>query len=398
MLALDDRILLAFRGGETAQIGSSRAHIDVYASKDGGRTLVKQSEIHTDGLPDGRDIRDPKLVEVKGRLFLYAISRLPGGHYRDLSGQAWTVRAESTDRGATWSTPVKTFEDVDASGTETFWGFWRFTKRTDSSSGEARETLYATGYDDGDTRTALFASDDGIGWAKRATILDSEDDVPSEAELQFFGAGQERRWRSSASTIRTCSRTDRAPYARRRHPSRAGSAVGGSSSASMGLRRSCVRKMGGLGTSSRSQAPTLYLQANGRLRAAGQSGQSRRSHQVAIQELESSSDTSYTSVAPASAGSYLLSWYSNPVNRDLPWLQGTLFERHLDRRPGLRAGPLVLHPSAPQARVQSAPAASWRRSPGRDRPVSPQHGTRHMAGAIAVLPSQRARRRSHPRH
>jgi hypothetical protein len=48
-------------------------------------------------LSNPRDIRDPKLVQMGGRLFLYAISRVPGFHYRDLGGQAWTVRAESAD-------------------------------------------------------------------------------------------------------------------------------------------------------------------------------------------------------------------------------------------------------------------------------------------------------------
>src|SRR5689334_8957685 len=38
MLALDDRILLIFRGGETGQIGSDQAHINVYASTDGGKS------------------------------------------------------------------------------------------------------------------------------------------------------------------------------------------------------------------------------------------------------------------------------------------------------------------------------------------------------------------------
>ena len=46
--------------------------------------------MNANNLPGGRDIRDPKLVEMDGRLFLYAISRVPGFHYRDLGGQAWT--------------------------------------------------------------------------------------------------------------------------------------------------------------------------------------------------------------------------------------------------------------------------------------------------------------------
>jgi hypothetical protein len=64
---------------------------------------------------------------------------------------------------------------------------WRFTKRSSS----AGETLYALGYDDGDTETALLASDDGENWQKRAVVVNSYDEVPSEGELQFFGEDSE---------------------------------------------------------------------------------------------------------------------------------------------------------------------------------------------------------------
>src|SRR5215470_16794289 len=191
MIRLHDRILLAFRGGEGGQVGSARARIKIFESRDHGRTFTLLSEVNANNLPGGRDIRDPKLVEMGGRLFLYAISRLPGFHYRDLGGQAWTVRAESTDGGRTWTPPVKTYQDLDASGQETFWGFWRYTKRAYSASGKRRQMLYATGYQDFDTAVGLFASTDGITWTKRSTIIASYNDVPSEAELRFFGNNNE---------------------------------------------------------------------------------------------------------------------------------------------------------------------------------------------------------------
>src|SRR5262245_12443913 len=191
MLRYRDRIRLVFRGGEEGQIGSARARIKVFESRDQGRTFRPLGEVNANNLPGGRDIRDPKLVETGGRLFLYAISRVPGFHYRDLGGQAWTVRAESTDRGRTWSPPVRTYQDVDAAGVETFWGFWRYAKRTYRKAGKRRRTLFATGYQDFDTAVGLFASDDGITWEKRSTIIASYNDVPSEAELQFFGKNHE---------------------------------------------------------------------------------------------------------------------------------------------------------------------------------------------------------------
>src|SRR4029453_8606718 len=187
MIRFHRRILLVFRGGEEGQIGSARARINIFESRDQGRTFSLLSEVNANNLPGGRDIRDPKLVEMGGRLFLYAISRVPGFHYRDLGGQAWTVRAESADGGRTGTSPVRTYQESDATGAETFWGFWRYAKRSYVKGGQRRRTLFATRYQDFDTAVGLFASGDGITWAKGATIIPAYNDVPSEAELQFFG-------------------------------------------------------------------------------------------------------------------------------------------------------------------------------------------------------------------
>src|ERR1051325_12126833 len=84
MVRLHGRILLVFRGGEEGQIGSARARIKIFESRDQGRTFAPLSEVNANDLPGGRDIRDPKLVVMGGKLFLYAISRLPGFHYRHL--------------------------------------------------------------------------------------------------------------------------------------------------------------------------------------------------------------------------------------------------------------------------------------------------------------------------
>jgi len=190
MTRLGDRILLVFRGGEEGQTGSARARIKVFESTDDGDSFTLMSEVNANNLPGERDIRDPKLVEMDGRLFLYAISRLPGFKYRDDGGAAWTVRSESTDGGRTWTPPAKTYSDIGPGGEE-FWGFWRFTKRLYRVGDQERMTLFATGYNDNDTKVALFASEDGVQWEKRATLMNSYNDVPSEAELQFFGDNDE---------------------------------------------------------------------------------------------------------------------------------------------------------------------------------------------------------------
>jgi hypothetical protein len=324
MIRFHGRILLAFRGGEGGQIGSSRAHINIFESRDRGRTFTFLSEVNANDLPGGRDIRDPKLVEIGGKLRLYAISRLPGFHYRDLGGQAWAVRAESADGGRTWTSPVKTYADVDATGVETFWGFWRYTERRYVKAGKHRRTLFATGYQDGDTAVGLFASDDGITWEKRSTIIASYNDVPSEAELQFFGKNHD----TAVALVRLDSQdiladgqtaicTSHDPF----------------------VTWECGRRI-----EQRLDGPTwIVRRANGRMRnfvfarkhlpctfkrtaiyeLRGDLADPGAPIEVCeIQDLKSSGDTAYTSLAPLSRNRSLLAWYSSPVDQELPWFQG----------------------------------------------------------------------------
>jgi len=324
MIRLHGRILLAFRGGEGGQIGSARARIKIFESRDHGRTFTLLCEVNANNLPGGRDIRDPKLVEMGGRLFLYAISRVPGFHYRDLGGQAWTIRAESADGGRTWSAPVRTYQDVDATGVETFWGFWRYTQRRYTQAGRHRRTLFATGYQDGDTAVGLFASDDGITWEKRSTIIASYNDVPSEAELQFFGKNHD----TAVALVRlddqdiladghTAICTSQDPFVTWECGRRIEQRLDGPTWV---VRRAHERVRSFV--FARKHLPctfkrTAIYELRGDLTDPGAAIQV-----CEIQELKSSGDTAYTSLAPLSRNRSLLAWYSSPVDQELPWFQG----------------------------------------------------------------------------
>jgi hypothetical protein len=166
LIAWQGKTWLVFRGGETSQIGQPTARLKVYQSADLGDSITMTAEIF---MPE-RDIRDPKFLIQDGKLVIYAISRVPEGHLRDLGGLAWTVRTESTD-GVHWTAPVKIYDEL--------WGFWRFV--------EHAGLTFATAYNDGDTQVALLSSADGKAWKPISLIYDSKPDVPSEAELQFFG-------------------------------------------------------------------------------------------------------------------------------------------------------------------------------------------------------------------
>jgi len=324
MISLDDRILLIFRGGEEGQIGSSRARINVYATTDGGKTFAFQSAVNANNLPDGRDIRDPKLVEMNGKLFLYAISRVPGFHYRDLGGMAWTIRAESTDQGRTWTPPVKTFEDINDMGMETFWGFWRFTKREHTEGGQKRQTLYATGYQDFDIAVGFFASEDGATWEKRSTIIESYNDVPSEAELQFFGDNNE----IAVALVRldnqdiladgqTAICTSHEPFDTWECGRRIEQRLDGPTwivRGPHGKPRNFVF--------ARKHLPCTFKRTAAYELRGDLSDPSAPIEVCEMQELESSGDTAYTALARVTADKYLLSWYSSDVNQELPWFEG----------------------------------------------------------------------------
>ncbi len=328
MIRLGDRILLAFRGGEEGQTGSARARIKIYESTDEGKSFTFLSEVAMPNDPDDpnddRDIRDPKFVFFEDKLFLYCISRVPGFTYRDLFGEAWTVRSESADGGRTWTVPVKTFEDRWIFGIEIYWGFWRFAKRPYEVMGEPRETLYATGYDDGDTSVGLFASEDGVNWRKHAVIFSNYYDLPSETELQFFGDNNE----IAVALIRldnqgllhdgqTAICTSREPF----------------------LRWECGRRI-----EQRIDGPTWLVWRDGPRvrnfvfarkhlpctfkRTAAYELRGDLTDPAApvevceIQELPSAGDTAYTALVPLSGSRYLLSWYSSPVDQELAWLEG----------------------------------------------------------------------------
>lgn len=363
MIRFRGRLLLIFRGGEDGQIGSARARIKVFSSRDQGRSFSLLSEVNANNLPGDRDIRDPKLVAMGRKLFMYAISRVPGFHYRDLGGQAWTVRAESTDGGRTWTAPERTFADLSPSGSETYWGFWRYTKRVYAQGGKHRRTVFATGYQDFDTAVGLFASDDGVHWEKRSTILSSYSDVPSEAELQFFGKNHE----IAVALVRldnqdiladgqTAICTARDPFTTWECGRRIEQRLDGPTWV---VRRDhgrdrhfifarkhlpCTRKR------------TAIYELRGDL-----TDPSAPIEVCEIQELQSSGDTAYTSLAPISGRRSLLAWYSSPVEHDVPWFEGIsspsdIWLADVDFR---RAPSACVHPAPKQGcPVPAVPAAA----------------------------------------
>lgn len=306
LIRWNDKLYLVFRGGETSQVGSPIARLKVWSSTDLGDTWTLDAEIF---MPD-RDIRDPKFVIEGDKLVIYAISRVPGPHVRDLGGLAWTVRTETTD-GVHFSTPPQKVYDEQ-------WGFWRFVRH--------RERLYATGYDDGDVHVGFFVSDDGVRWQKLSNIFDSEARVPSEAELQFFGdtAVSLVRLDDGASILdegHTAVCTSSPPYDAWRcdrefdkrldgpcwFTHRGRQIVVARKHLPEQRKRTAVYEIGG-----ELADPTAALTL------------------TELAELTSQGDTAYVGVVPLTEEQYLVSWYSTPIAEvDPDWLAATFQPSHI---------------------------------------------------------------------
>jgi hypothetical protein len=294
-----DKTYLVFRGGEASQIGSPTARLKIWESSDAGDTWSMTAEVFM----QNRDVRDPKFVLENNKLAIYAISRVPGVHVRDAGGLAWTVRTETTD-GRTFTPAVRVYDET--------WGFWRFARHNG--------TLYATGYNDGDTQVGFFSSPDGVSWTKISPIYDVANDAPSEAELQFFGDTAVSLVRLDNGTTllddgQTAVCVAQVPYASWDCNRKLDKRLDGPNWFSHNGHQYVIARKHLSGTRKR----TAVYELLGDLTTP--------SSPITLNELfelKSSGDTAYVGVMPLSGDQFLVSWYSTNVQTDPPWLSGML--------------------------------------------------------------------------
>src|SRR5262245_22271510 len=136
-------VWLVHRTAES-QIRGPNSSLRISRSTNAGRTFALQAIIPAD---PGRDLRDPHFYRVGKRLFINAITRLPGLTVRDTAVDSISVETHSTD-GRHWS-PLRAIGPVR-------WSFWRVAER--------RGSYYAAAYDDGNQQVKLFRSSDGESW------------------------------------------------------------------------------------------------------------------------------------------------------------------------------------------------------------------------------------------
>jgi hypothetical protein len=289
----------------SSQVLGPNSSLRVYRSRDDGRTFRLQAIIPA---PAGRDIRDPCFFVVGKRLFIKAITRLPGFALRDQNAGSITVETHSSD-GSRWSAR----RAIGPLG----WGFWRVVKHGG--------VYYSTAYEDGDLRIVLYRSRDGIRWTAGPQIYGVSADTPLEAELAFSPSGKHllALVRMDGNNVdlfgyegrlRTKVCWSRPPFARFTCPETLqGVRLDGAVAFYWGRRLFVIARehLHGPGIHKR----TALYEITGNLEG-GPIGIHKWG------EFPSAGDTSYAGVVPLSRGRFLVSWYSSPLKGDPSWLTG----------------------------------------------------------------------------
>jgi hypothetical protein len=289
----------------SSQVLGPNSSLRVYRSTNEGRTFKLQAIIPA---PAGRDIRDPCFYIVGKRLFIKAITRLPGFALRDQHAGSISVQTHSSD-GRTWSA-------TRAIGPEG-WGFWRVV--------EHGGVYYSTAYEDGDLRIVLYRSLDGVRWTRGPQIYGVSADTALEAELAFSPGGKHMlalvRMDGSDSELfgfqgrlRTKVCWSRPPFKRFTCPETLnGVRLDGAVAFYSGKRLFVIAREHLKGPAIRKR--TALYEITGNLEG-GPIGIHKWG------EFPSAGDTSYAGVVPLGRGRFLVSWYSSPLQGDPSWITG----------------------------------------------------------------------------
>lgn len=288
-----------------SQILGPNSSLRVYRSRDDGKTFRLQAIIPA---PSDRDIRDPSFYKVGRRLFIKAITRLPGFNLRDTDAGSISVDVRSKD-GRHWSTP----RPIGPEG----WGFWRVV--------EQDGVYYSAAYEDGDLQVVLYRSKDGRHWSAGPQIYGVSEDTPLEAELTFSPDGRRmlalvrmdgdnNDLLGFAGRLRTKVCWAKRPYKRFTCPQEFdGARLDGAVAFHWRGRLFVVARKHIIGPEMRKR--TALYEVTGdlnrgplKLREWG--------------ELPSAGDTSYAGVARTGASRFLVTWYSSPLEGDPSWLEG----------------------------------------------------------------------------
>jgi hypothetical protein len=299
-----DDIYLVHRTARSQILGPNSS-LQILRSSDEGASFERTSVYPAIG---DRDIREPVFYEAEGRLFIKAITRIPGFTQRDTGVESESIAISSSD-GSSW--------DLLGQIGPTRWGFWRVTHN--------EGTYYSAAYEDGDLSVVLYTSGDGQIWSAGPTVYGVAADTPLETELVFTPSGwllalvrldgTDEELLGSKGRLRTKICWARSPY----------------------TSFDCSREIAG----QRLDGPVAFWHGDRLFVVARRHLQPTERKRTALFELRgdfaggdleivhwgdfpSAGDTSYAGVVPLAGqtGRYLVSYYSSDIARDPPWTEG----------------------------------------------------------------------------
>lgn len=288
-----------------SQILGPNSSLRVYRSVNGGGSFALQAIIPA---PVDRDIRDPAFYFVGRRMYLKAITRLPGFALRDADAGSISVEMNSAD-GRSWTRP----RAIGPQG----WGFWRVVKH--------QGTYYSAAYQDGDLQVVLYRSTNGRTWRAGPQIYGVAADTPLETELVFSPSGtrmmglvrmdgNDYELLGQRGRLRTKVCWSAAPFTRFRCPQELTGARLDGAVAWHWQGRLFVIARKHLKDPNYRKRTALY-EITGKL----EGGPIRA---VELGELPSAGDTSYAGIARISGSRFLATWYSSPPQADPGWIEG----------------------------------------------------------------------------
>jgi hypothetical protein len=288
-----------------SQVLGPNSSLRIYRSANEGRTFSLRAIVPA---PGTRDIRDPAFFVVGKRLFIKAITRLPGFALRDTGAGSISVQISSKD-GSKWSAP----HAIGPVG----WGFWRVV--------EQGGVYYSAAYQDGDLQVVLYRSRDGRRWKAGPQIYGVAKDTPLETELTFSPSGRRMLGLvrmdgndfdllGGQGRLRTKVCWARRPYRRFSCPGTLnGVRLDGAVAFHWRGRLFVIARKHLKGPSLRKRTALYEIRGNlerGPIRA------------VDLGTLPSAGDTSYAGVARIGPSRFLATWYSSPQAGDPSWFEG----------------------------------------------------------------------------
>jgi hypothetical protein len=288
-----------------SQILGPNSSLRLYRSGDKGRSFRLKAIIPA---PDDRDIRDPSFYPVGRRLYIKAITRLPGFGVRDKGVDSVSVDMHSSD-GRRWSRP-RPIGPIR-------WGFWRVKRQAGN--------YYSAAYEDGDLRVRLFRSSDGKRWRAGPLIYGVSKDTPLETELVFSPSGRrmlglvrmdgtDPELLGNQGRLRTKVCWSVRPYRRFRCPQELhGVRLDGAVAWWWRGRLFVIARKHLKGPAIRKRTALYEIRGNfegGHIRI------------VERGTFPSAGDTSYAGVARIGPSRFLVTYYSSPPREDPSWLVG----------------------------------------------------------------------------